>query len=252
MSAELQRATFLRRYRRFLADIRWDDGRVETVHCPNSGSMRSLLTPETPCLVQLHDDPRRKLRGTLVLLGLPSGNWALVDTQRPNAIVAAGITAGAVPELAGYERLRREVAYGHEGSRIDLLLESDNGRPPCYVEVKSVTQRLGDEARADFPDAVSERGAKHLRELAALARSGIRAVQFYLVDRSDCTACGIAADIDPAYATALHAAVADGVEVLAYRADVSPAALAVGRACPFVMPALPVARTPGRRRVAAG
>lgn len=236
MDLHLTRAVFLRRYQRFFADVRLADGRVVQAHVPNTGSMRSLQTAGVEAWLAPAADPARKLRWTLVLLGTPAGGLAVVDTGLPNKVVAEGVAAGAVPELAGYAACRREAPYGSRGSRCDLLLTAP-GRADCYVEVKNVT--MASEVvpgRADFPDAVTERGSKHLAELADLARAGTRAVQFFLVDRSDCTAAGIASGIDPGYAAALGRAVAAGVEVVCYRADIAPTRVAVGAACPFTSP----------------
>ena len=228
-------ARFLRRYQRFFADVRLADGSVVQAHVPNTGSMRTLLAGEATAWLRPADNPHRKLHWTLVLLATPDGGLAVVDTALPNAVVAAGIAAGLVPELAGYASLRREVPYGL-ASRIDLRLEHPE-RPACLVEIKNVTMASSEDAqRADFPDAVTVRGRTHLSELAAQARVGQRCVQFFLVDRSDREACGIASEIDPAYAHALREAMVAGVEVLAYRADISPHGIAIGTRCPFVVP----------------
>ncbi|HEX3134761.1 MAG TPA: DNA/RNA nuclease SfsA [Planctomycetota bacterium] len=244
MELDLIRGTFLRRYKRFLADIELPAGtpggqrRLVTVHVPNTGSMKTLLTPGMDAWLRPATDPKRKLPFTLVLLGLPAGGLAVVDTNLPNRVVADGIAAGEIPELAGYSSCRREVTYGSRSSRIDLLLESP-GRPPCYVEVKNNTMASqATPGRSDFPDAVTERGRKHLAELSDVARGGGRAVQFYLVDRSDCERSGIAAGIDPAYAIAVHEAIAAGVEILCYRAEISPQVISVGRRCDFDSPTI--------------
>lgn len=255
MELALIRGIFLRRYQRFLADIELPAGtpggqcRLVTVHVPNTGSMKTLLTPGMDAWLRTSTDPKRKLPFTLVLLGLPAGGLAVVDTNLPNRVVADGVAAGAIPELAGYTSCRREVTYGSRGSRIDLLLESP-GRPPCYVEVKNNTMASATTpGRSDFPDAVTERGRKHLAELTDVVRDGGRAVQFYLVDRTDCERSGIAAEIDPTYASALHAAIAAGVEVLCYRAEISPRAISVGRRCTFDPPAIGVSPAVRRRGV---
>lgn len=230
MDLTVVHGVFLRRYKRFLADVDLE-GRVVTAHLPNTGSMATLVNPGVDAWLRPATNPARKLPFTLTLLGIPDGGLALVDTSLPNAVVAEGIAAGAVPELSGYQQVRREVVYGSQGSRVDLLLTSPD-RPPCYVEIKNVTMRSSvDPQRADFPDAKTARGAKHLAELSEVVRAGSRAVQFYLVSRTDCRSMGIAAEIDAAYMQALRQAHAAGVEVLAYRAEVSETGVTVGQRC---------------------
>ncbi len=206
----------LRRYQRFLADVRLDDGSVVTAHCPNSGRMTSCTGDGWPVLLSRATNPRRRLAYTWELVH--NGHcWIAVNTVRTNSVAAEGIHRGVVSELAGYDRLRREVRIG--SSRLDLLLEGAAGQ--CFVEVKSVT--LVDHAgRYAFPDAVTTRGLKHLGELAAITRGGHRAAMLFVVQRADGTCFTPAADVDPTYATALVDAAADGVEVLAYLANVSP------------------------------
>jgi sugar fermentation stimulation protein A len=166
-------------------------------------------------------NPERKLRYTWELIDV-AGELVGINTFHPNGLVAAAVAEGAVSELDGYESARREVPYG-KNSRIDLLLER-GGRPPCYVEVKNVTMRRGRDADApaEFPDAVTARGTKHLGELAEVVRQGGRAVMFYLVQRGDCRRLAMAGDIDPRYAEAFSRAVASGVEVLCYGCRVTP------------------------------
>ncbi|TVR45997.1 MAG: DNA/RNA nuclease SfsA [Planctomycetota bacterium] len=238
----LREGRFLRRWKRFLSEVELDNGEVVTAHCPNSGSMATLLNPGIAAWLRHDPSPKRKLAWTLVLLETPAGGLAVVDTQLPNRVVAEGVAAGLVPELAGYGRARREVsmhcaAMGDENSRFDLVLDAcPNGRPACIIEIKNDTMLSQHQpGRADFPDARTERGAKHLRHLAALAQAGFRCVQFYLVNRSDCDSGGIADYIDPAYAVALGLARAAGVEVLAYRAEIQPQRLGIGQACPFMI-----------------
>jgi sugar fermentation stimulation protein A len=213
--------TLVRRYKRFLSEVRIEDGEVVTAHCPNPGSMLSLDAPGSPVWLSPSRNPKRKLRYTWELIDV-AGQLVGINTFHPNGLVAAAIADGAVDELHGYESARREVRYG-TNSRIDLLLEG-NGRPPCYVEVKNVTMRRGRDADApaEFPDAVTARGTKHLGELAEVARHGGRAVMFYLVQRGDCRRLAIAADIDPRYAEAFSRAVASGVEILCYGCRVTP------------------------------
>ncbi|PKR90251.1 DNA/RNA nuclease SfsA [Pleomorphomonas diazotrophica] len=213
----------VRRYKRFLADCLLDSGEAVTAHVANSGSMLGLATPGARVYLAGSSNPKRKLAWSWQLV---EANGALVgiDTGLSNRIVAEAIAAGRVPALAGYRTLRREVVYG-VNSRVDMLLEGE-GRPPCYVEVKSVTlsRRPG---IAEFPDAVTARGAKHLAELAVMVGAGARAVLVYLVQRGDCDRFQLAADIDPIYAAAAETARLAGVEMLVVRAEVTPAGIEI-------------------------
>ncbi len=215
----------LRRYKRFLADIALESGEEVVAHCANPGSMLGLAEPGMAVWLSRSDNPARKLRYSWELVDA-DGGLVGINTSRPNGIVAEAIEAERIPELAGYGTTRREVRYG-KNSRIDLLLEED-GRPPCYVEVKNVTLRRHT-ATAEFPDSVTQRGAKHLEELAGVARDGGRAVMFFLVQRGDCERLELAADIDPAYAQAFGAAVNAGVEALCYSCKVGPEAIELDR-----------------------
>ena len=215
----LQEGRLLRRYKRFFADIETPDGPL-TIHCPNTGSMLNCLNPGGRVWFSRNDDPKRKLRGTWELGETPHGRLACLNTGRANALVEEALHAGVIAELAGFAELRREVRYGTESSRADFRLEFASG--PAYVEVKSVTLGYADSAVAAFPDAVTGRGSKHLRELAALARQGVRAVLLYCVNLSGIDAVRAAREIDPVYAAVLDEAMAAGVEVLAYGAEVSP------------------------------
>lgn len=222
----LEPATLIRRYKRFLADIRLDDGREVTAHCANPGSMMGLADPGTRIWVEPNDDPKKKLKYGWRLVEHGGGHFTGVDTSVPNRALRAALEAGEVAELSGYEHVRAEVAYG-TGSRIDFLLEGA-GRPSAYVEVKSVTLQR-QPGLAEFPDSVTARGAKHLAELAQMAREGHRAVMFYLVQRTDARAFRLAADIDPAYAAAFDAARDAGVEVLIYDTRITPEAVMLGQ-----------------------
>ncbi|WPP00613.1 DNA/RNA nuclease SfsA [Pseudomonas sp. HR96] len=210
----LEEARLIKRYKRFLADIELASGEQITIHCPNTGSMFNCMLEGGKVWFSRSSDPKRKLPGTWEIAETPQGRLACVNTGRANALVEEALRAERIAELAGFHGLRREVAYGEERSRIDFLLEYPEG--PAYVEVKSVTLGFADSAVAAFPDAVTQRGAKHLRELASLARQGIRAVQLYCVNLSGVSAVRTADEIDWAYSDALRAAVAEGVEVLAY------------------------------------
>lgn len=211
--------TLVRRYKRFLADVRLDDspGEILTVHVPNSGSMAGLSDPGMPVLVSDSGDPSRKLRFTLERVRAGKA-WVGVNTMLPNRIVREGILAGLAPELGGYATARPEVVCG-PGSRIDLLLEGGPG-PRCWVEVKNTTLLDGDAKTGvvRFPDAVTERGLKHLGELVRLRAAGDRAVIFFLVNRSDGAAMGPADRVDPAYGAGLRDASRAGVEIVARRA----------------------------------
>lgn len=218
-------ATLIRRYKRFLADIRLIDGREVTAHCANPGAMTGLADPGTRIWVEPNDDPRKKLDYGWRLTELVGGHLACVDTGAANRVVGAALGTGQIPALSGYDTIRPEQKYG-EKSRIDFLLSAAN-RPDTYVEVKSVTLSR-QPGLAEFPDTVTARGARHLTELAQIAQNGQRAVLLYLVQRTDCTATTVAADIDPTYAAALHAARATGVEVLAHRARITTQNISLG------------------------
>lgn len=225
----LQDGVLLRRYKRFLADVRLDDGREVTAHCPNPGRMTSCAIPGGRVRLSHHDDPRRKLAWTWQLAwgGEHGSAHILINTNLANAVVAEALEKDRIPALAGYERLRREVRYGRDNkSRIDFLLEGRPGAPEarCYVEVKSVTL-LAEPGVAAFPDAVTARGRKHLGELVEVVAEGHRAVQLFLLSRDDAARVRPADEVDPAYAQALRDAAAAGVEVLAVRTHFEGSAL---------------------------
>lgn len=223
----LEEGRLLRRYKRFLADIETAGGEQLTIHCPNTGSMLNCMSEGCRIWFSRSSDPRRKLPGTWELGDTPQGRLACINTARANGLVEEALRAGVIGELAGFAALRREVRFGAENSRADFRLDYPAG--PAWVEVKSVTLGFPDTAVAAFPDARTERGAKHLRELAGLARQGVRAVQLYCVNLSGIEAVRVAAEIDPAYAAGLHEARAAGVEVLAYGAEITPQAMRLVR-----------------------
>jgi len=216
----LEEGRLLRRYKRFLADIETVSGELLTIHCPNTGSMLNCMAENARVWFSRSTDPKRKLPGTWELGETPHGRLAVINTGRANALVEEALRGGLIAELNGFTGLKREVPYGQERSRIDFRLDYPTG--PVFVEVKSVTLGFADSPVAAFPDARTERGAKHLRELASLARAGVRAVQLYCVNLSAIDAVRPAVEIDPVYAAALAEAVAAGVEVLAYGAVISP------------------------------
>ncbi|WP_312932262.1 DNA/RNA nuclease SfsA [Pseudomonas sp.] len=230
---ELEEGRLLRRYKRFLADIELPSGEQLTIHCPNTGSMFNCMVEGGQVWFSRSNDPKRKLPGTWELSETPQGRLACVNTGRANALVEEALRGGVIRELAGFTALKREVAYGEERSRIDFRLDYPSG--PAYVEVKSVTLGYPDSSVAAFPDAVTQRGAKHLRELATLARQGVRAVQLYCVNLTGVEAVRPADEIDAAYGQALRAAVADGVEVLAYGARLDAGQIFIDRAIPVLL-----------------
>ena len=211
---QLIKATLVKRYKRFLADCTLENGETVTAHCPNTGSMKTCGSPGDTVYLQYTDNPKRKLNYTWELTET-KGGFIGVNTVRPNAVVERAIAEGKVVELAGYDHVRREVKYG-TNSRIDLYLTKRNDLQACYVEVKNTT--LLDADRIIFPDAVSARGLKHLHELSLIKKQGQRAVMFYLINRPEGEMFAPASVIDPAYSAGLKEAIANGVEILAYRA----------------------------------
>jgi sugar fermentation stimulation protein A len=219
----------LKRYKRFLADIKLDDGTYITAHCPNSGSMKTCKEPGWKVLVSKSSNPKRKLKYTweMVHNGIC---WIGINTQIPNIIAKEAILGGKISELRGYENIQTEVRYG-QNSRVDLLLKRDNEL--CYVEVKNVTLVVNDSFR--FPDAVTTRGQKHLDELCTVLDHGDRAVMFFVVQRSDATYFTPATQIDPDYARKLKVAHEHGVEILVYRADVFPQKIELSEKINFIL-----------------
>jgi sugar fermentation stimulation protein A len=205
----LARGTLIQRYKRFLADVRLDDGRLITATCPNTGSMLGLTAPGSGVWLSESDSPTRKYRFT----------WELAIAEK------------RVKALADYPGLRREVKYGRN-SRIDLLLECAN-KGLCYVEIKNVhlSRRHG---LAEFPDSVTARGAKHLAEMSDMVRAGHRAVMVFLIQRSEPTRLSLARDVDPGYGQAFDAAMAAGVEAIALRCKMSPEEILVDRPVPIL------------------
>ena len=216
----LIKGVLLKRYKRFLADVRLDDGREVTAHCMNTGSMRGLVEPGSEVWLTPHNDPKRKLQWTWQIASC-GGHLVGINTSLPNALVSHAIQHDVIEGLRGYKTHRTEVRYGEERSRIDVhLSEHPDDERVAFVEVKSVT--LVSDGVAMFPDAVSARGLKHLRELMRVVKQGDRAVMLYVVQRADGDAFAPAAHIDPDYARGVIEAQRAGVECIALRADVSP------------------------------
>ncbi len=210
-----QRGWLLRRYKRFLADVRLADGRMLTVHCNNPGTMRACCKIGAEVYISDSGNPRRKLRHTLEMIRM-GRTWVGLDTLLPNRLLPQCVEAGLLPALKGYDERRREVAFGPSGrSRVDLWLrDTSRDRPDAYVEIKNTTMRVG--RVAAFPDAVSVRGRKHLEALAWEAGRGRRAVMAFFVGRGDCRGFRPADEIDPVWGAALRTAAAAGVELLAF------------------------------------
>ncbi len=218
------------RYKRFFADVILDSGEALTAHCPNPGSMLGLNRPGLGVWLSRSDAPKRKLAWTLELVEDGAG-LAGVNTMNPNRLVAEALAADAIPELAGYAVHRREVKFG-TASRVDFVLTGP-GRPDCYLEVKNCHLRR-EGTLAEFPDCVAARSAKHLRELTNEVAEGHRAVQLFVIQRTDCDRFAACADLDPTYAAGLTAAAKAGVEVLCYGCDISPSEVRVARRIPWV------------------
>jgi sugar fermentation stimulation protein A len=220
-AAPLIPATLVKRYKRFLADVVVPSGEMMTVHCANPGSMIGLSTPGAPVWLSKPSTPNRNLPhgGELVEVDFGAGaEFVGINTSHPNALVAEALAAGGIAELTGYATTRREVKYG-KASRVDFLLETPD-RAPCYLEIKNV-HLMRQTGLAEFPDAVTQRGAKHLVELSAMVAAGARAVMLYLVQIGSAERFALARDIDPGYGRAFDAARAAGVEAIAYRCRLS-------------------------------
>tara|TARA_R110002073_G_scaffold57704_4_gene146424 strand:+ start:2272 stop:2973 length:702 start_codon:yes stop_codon:yes gene_type:complete len=230
-STPLVPGRLIRRYMRFLADVELDNGKVVKAHCPNPGSMMGLKDAGLRVWLERNDDPRKKLDYGWRLIEM-GDTWVGIDTGAANKVVGEALVAGRVPQLAGFDTIRAEVKYG-TNSRIDFLLAGVGGE--TYVEVKSVT--LSRQAGlAEFPDSVTARGTKHLKELARIAQNGQRAVMLFLVQRTDCTRVTLAADIDPTYAAAFDVAMRAGVQVICHTADITAQGVTLGGALPFTRP----------------
>lgn len=212
-------ARLVRRYQRFLADVVLTDGTPLTVHCPNTGAMLGCQAPGSKVWLSLSGNPGRKYAHTWELVETLPGVQVGINTGRSNALVAEALEAGVIGPLAGYPERRREVAVAD--GRLDFLLSGHTDRPDCYLEVKNVTAAAA-AGTALFPDAQSARATRHVKALLAERAAGRRAAVIFCVQRDDVTAVRPAAEIDPAFSRSLDAAVAAGVEVYAYGAEVGP------------------------------
>ncbi|OCA55655.1 DNA/RNA nuclease SfsA [Photorhabdus namnaonensis] len=228
----LQSATLIRRYKRFLADVITPEGETLTIHCANTGAMTGCATPGDTVWYSTSDNPKRKYPNSWELTETRDGHWICVNTLRANDLVAEAIAQNAIPEFSEYKKISREVKYGAENSRIDLLLQAEQ-QVNCYIEVKSVT--LLQENCGYFPDAVTTRGQKHLRELQHIAEQGQRAVLFFAVLHSGIRQVAAAAHIDHNYSSLLEQAQNSGVEVICYQANMAGKGMILGDKLTFVL-----------------
>jgi sugar fermentation stimulation protein A len=222
-SSQLIPGTLVQRYKRFLADVRLAGGEIVTAHCTNTGSMMGCKEPGSAVYLSRSDNLTRKLPYTWELIQA-NGTWVGINTLHPNRLVAEAVKSGALCELDNYPAVRREVVT-RQGTRLDLCLERTDCR--CYVEVKNVT--LSVDGAAAFPDAISERGTKHLKELIRLKRKGYRAAVVFVIQRDDCEIFRPADEIDPEYGRWLRRAIKAGVEALPYRAKVTPGEIVLAK-----------------------
>lgn len=241
---KLLQGRLIKRYKRFFADVELDTGELVVAHCPNTGSMKNCLVENSPCWVSESDNPKRKLAYTLEAVTSLHGGMAGVNTGRANKLVQEALEKGVIEELSGYEKIRSEVRFGEEKSRLDFLLtngdESSNRlgyasegvETGCYVEVKNVTMGMP-EGLGMFPDAVTTRGAKHLRELSLAKRQGYKAVLFFCVQHQGIDRVVPAREVDPEYYHELLSACDQGVEVLVYAVDLSRDEFVVSHRLPF-------------------
>ncbi|UJF19645.1 DNA/RNA nuclease SfsA [Vibrio sp. SS-MA-C1-2] len=231
-SPPLQAAKLIKRYKRFLADIELENGEITTIHCANTGAMTGCATPGDTVWYSDSNNPKRKYPYSWELTETQESAFIAINTVKANSLAEEAILNGVIPQLQGYDTLKREVKYGQENSRIDILLTNPE-RQDCYIEIKSVTL-LKDQGHGYFPDAKTERGQKHLRELTDIAQQGKRAVLLYTVLHSAIKDVAVAKEIDPQYATLLGLAIKAGVEVIAYKAELSPSGVSLTHEVIFI------------------
>ena len=223
----------IKRYKRFLSDIQLPNGEVVVAHCPNTGSMKRCQQDDARVWLSKSDNPKRKLGYTWELVEIDGKHLACINTGYPNKLVGEAIRNGAIKEISEYTEQKAEVKYG-ENSRIDWLLTGRDGQK-CYVEVKNVTL-LEEDGGGYFPDAVTERGRKHLYELARMVEEGHRAVLFFCVSHTGIDSVSPAAHIDEKYALAFNDVLSRGVEVLAYKVDITTKKMIVSYSIPVIAP----------------
>ena len=223
---KLVHGILIKRYKRFLADVKLDDGTEVVAHCTNSGSMKSCLEKGADVYLTPVDDPKRKTKFTWEMIKI-NGDWVGINTGNPNKLAFEAISAGTIPGLEGYTNVIREVKFGD--SRFDVFAENELGK--CFVEVKNVTMKDGNYAL--FPDSVTTRGQKHLKTLIEVKTKGMRAVMLYIIQRSDVSIFAPATEIDPQYSKMLKEAVEAGVELIAMQAKVTPENIELVKKLPF-------------------
>ena len=235
--APLVEGKLVRRYKRFLADVVLSNGELITVHCPNTGSMKNCVEEGAQVWLSHSENPSRKYAYTWELIKTSRNHFIGINTGKANSLVKNAILENRIPEVSGYTEIKPEKKYGVENSRIDLFLSGHVKEPDCYLEVKSVTllESPISHGLGYFPDSISARGSKHLRELMQVVQQGYRAVLFYCVQHSGIREVRTAAHIDPVYAETLSLAVAAGVEVLAYKVSFRGKNPAIRQQIPFTL-----------------
>jgi sugar fermentation stimulation protein A len=229
--------SLIRRYKRFLADVRLADGKIVTVHCPNTGSMKNCTEENAEVWLSVSDNPKRKYAFTWEYIKTSRGHYIGINTGRANKLVEQALESGVIGELRGYQSMQKEVRYGDENSRIDLYLSGHARKPDCYVEVKSVTllEQPVSGGIGYFPDAVSERGAKHLRELKLMKEEGKRAVLLFCVQHTGIKEVRPADHIDEHYGELLRNVARQGVEILAYKVRMTSHGFRLWRKVPVTL-----------------
>ena len=229
-SSPLIQGTLIKRYKRFLADVKLADGSIVIAHCPNTGAMTGCAEPGWKVWLSPSTNPKRKLLYTWEVVLTDQNHWIGINTHKANELVKEAIQENKIAELIGYQNLQAEVKFGEEKSRIDFLL-TDATKADCYVEVKSVT--LLQNNKGYFPDAKTLRGQKHLRELSAIANQGKRAVLFFCVQHTGIQSVQVAEHIDLDYAKELKQALSSGVQILCYGCEISPEKIFINQSLPF-------------------
>ncbi|WP_063656254.1 DNA/RNA nuclease SfsA [Aliivibrio fischeri] len=228
---ELESGKLIKRYKRFLADIKLDDNSERTIHCANTGAMTGCAEPDSTVFFSTSSNLKRKYPNSWELSVTENNHTICVNTLRANQLVVEAIQDQNIKELTEYDELKTEVKYGSENSRIDILL-TGKSLPDCYIEVKSVTL-LSESGQGFFPDAVTTRGQKHLRELSEMAQLGHKAILFFAVLHSGIEKVSIAHHIDQQYHSLLIDAIENGVNVLCYQAEMSSKEMKIVRKLPF-------------------